>query len=652
MTSLRLLCLAAVACSPAASDPAPASPTWSDERFDDMTALALGRTLDPPTRAQTLAALRTGKLTLEQYIDTLVRDPAMSREIVPHMILGWLDFGPYSFILPVLQKDEIDGVAVYRLKTRGNLPGKPCKASEAVDVAPWWDLKTTIKVCPVDYQPTALVTKDGNVCTGASALSDPGFICGCGPNLINCTIDPMGMGKSFHQETTRTIAHVVENDLPFKQVLLTPYSFRDRNVAFAYERDHVYQGRIAKVPDLSRWPVEGKWAPRVEDWPGAHAGILTNRQFLWMSDGPRDRMRQIFERFWCTVPTSFGVDIETFRGIVHGATDLRYRGERWKQIAAQDGCTKCHARMDYGMQFFSGYPAISTAVTAIPGAARPKERGAFYGEDLDDKRGEGNLTARNFAELLVAQPEFSNCMVEHVEKHVLGMATPDERAELVRVFQKTERMRPLFATALRLYMTRQPAVAEPAAAPRAAKPTGASVPLGDGAVRALEEACGDCHSGDDKLGFLAKLGETRHLDRERLILMGNVISAGLMPKNEPLVPAARRALLAHIAESVAPDDAWARDALAYWAGDNYVPSRVHHIGALRARILAELPGAKDDTNPRALVDQTFERGLLVMTPAYVMEMSKLAIKACAHVAEADRLDCYRKATRPDVARAE
>jgi hypothetical protein len=140
---LRLLCLAplaAIACSHAASDPAPASATWTDERFDDMTALAIGRTLDPETRAQTLADLRAGKRTLDQYIDTLVRDPALSREVVPHLILGWLDFGPYSFILPVLQKDEIDGVTIYRLKTRGNLPGRPCKPAEAVEVAPWWAL--------------------------------------------------------------------------------------------------------------------------------------------------------------------------------------------------------------------------------------------------------------------------------------------------------------------------------------------------------------------------------------------------------------------------------------------------------------------------------------------------------------------------------
>ena len=655
-STIALLAFAVAACGgKRGSGPPRPPPPMTAERLDDLASLAIGSPLDPGRRQTVLAQLRSGALSIDRFADELVHDPQFSREIAPHLLLGYLETGPYSFVIFTLIKDQIDGQTVYFQSRAGGARTK-CTLAQTVEVAPWWDLTTKVRVCPADYQPTALRTKDGSSCSGITGGGATTFECGCGPNLINCTPDPEAMQKSFLQETIGTIAHVVEHDLPLATVATTNYSFRDRNVAYAYERDHVYQGKIAHVPDLSSWPVEGKWAPRDEDWPGAHAGILTNRQFLWMTDGPRDRMRLYYERFWCKVPTSFGVDVDVFRKLVHGVADLRNRGARWQQLAAQPGCTECHARMDYGMQFFAGYPSAFIAVTGTPETSRHSEVGALYADNIHDERGKGTLTPHRFAELLVSQPEFGDCMVDHVERHVLGVATDDERAELRATFERTGQLRPLFATALRQYAAR-PVAPEPA--PPVVKLAGRDTrdgrrALPDRLVAMLDDHCAECH-GDrgDPIGFLADLDRTRALDRGRLMTMANVIASGLMPKNRPMAPADRRAVLVELAELLAPDAAWARDALGYWTGRDFMPSRIHHIRALRNRMLAGVPaGAKDETNVRALVDFSLERELLVATPGAVMEMAKLAASACAHVAPDQRLACYVEALRPEVAKAE
>ena len=463
--------------------------------------------------------------------------------------------------------------------------------------------------------------------------------------------------RSFQQETVRTIAYVIEHELPLKEVFTTNYSFQDRNVAIGYARDLLFQGRISELPaQLAGWPVDGAWASRDEAWPGAHAGILTNRQLLWMSDAPRDRMRLFFDRAWCKQPSSFGVDVEVFRELVHGVADLRNKGARWQELAAQPGCTTCHARLDYGMQFFAGYPSVFTASTATPETSRHLETGAFYGDDIHDRRGEARLTARAFGELLVAQPEFKACMVEYAERHVLGVATPAERADLQHTFQETGRLRPLFATALRRYAarsaaaSREPAIEAAPLRPARSSPDG-RVALSDRLVGLLDDGCRHCHQ-EGPQGFLANLGGARALDRERLLAMANLVASGLMPKDEWMLEPTRRELLQELAFALAPDPAWARTAFGYWSGDDFQPSRVHHIEAHRNRVVMEAGGPADPSPTQRFVDFSLEKDLLRLTPGAVMVMGELAAKACAHVPARERYACFVRATRPDVARVE
>jgi hypothetical protein len=631
------------------------APPITAERLDDLTALAIGTALEPGRRTAILQQLASGSLTIENYVKDLLQRPAFSREMVPHVVLGVANSPPGNYKLAPLSTKQIEGVPVYYSKT-------PCTLADTVDVHPWWDLSTTVKVCSANYQPKALKTRGGVVCTGVKA--SPSAECGCGPNLISCTKDEAHFSEvadSLYRETADTISYIVDHDLPFKEVFTTKYSFRDRNVEYIYARDRIYRdqiypGAISQVPDLTSWPKDGQWAPRNEIWPGEHSGILTNRQMAWMSDGPRDRMRLFYSRGWCVEPSSFGVDVDVFRKTLRGVKDMRFKAEGWQRLAAQPGCTTCHARMDYGMQTFTGYPGGSESLTVTPEKSQHKKMGLIYGKDINDPRGEIPLTPQGFGEFLVAQEEFRDCMVQRVERHVLGTATSSERAELSKQFQKTGTIRSLFEKALLQYAKQASPV--PAAAPKFNEQItphlepiiGDRVPVSDRLIALATEHCQHCHMDESEpLGFLADLEENKVLKRHDLIWMANTVAPAMMPKDAEMPEHERRELLLEIVRALSPDPTWAANATAYWLGDGFQPSRSHFIGALRNRVsMAAVGTPPPQREPAFVVDDAFEESLLKLTPGVLIQMGQLAITACKGKKQQERDDCLLRATRPGV----
>ena len=100
---------------------------------------------------------------------------------------------------------------------------------------------------------------------------------------------------SLISEIRDTASYVVEHDLPMSEVFTSNSTFRDRNAELVRRRYQVSSTQnpdvVAALRGMQSWPEGGKWAPRDEETPGQHAGVLTSPQLLhWLPDR---RQRQL-----------------------------------------------------------------------------------------------------------------------------------------------------------------------------------------------------------------------------------------------------------------------------------------------------------------------------------------------------------------------
>ena len=125
-------------------------------------------------------------------------------------------------------------------------------------------------------------------------------------------------------------------------------------------------------------------------------------------------------------------------------------------------CMNCHARLDYGAQFFSGYPDSRASVHYIP-ALENAGTGPLYGRDLRDHRGDAPLTPLGFARLATTQPDFQSCMASHFISHVLGdRATSDDVHAIEAAVAQTQSFRASMKVALERYALRWREASRPA----------------------------------------------------------------------------------------------------------------------------------------------------------------------------------------------
>ncbi len=440
--------------------------------LDDLALLAIGVPLDEPRRRDLDARLSGGRLSLESYVAELLADPRFAADVAPEILFNKKAVDPSEEEAGETLKVTATEPPVYFLR-------EPCDARSAVPVHPWWALDAEVLVCPDSYQPTHLrQAETGWYCGGTNLDPARSPFCGCGPNLMNCTRDDAQAAAVKHalqEELLETVAYVVGRDLPLSRLFTMNETVRTGYSELVYQRWQVVAGQRAGVSDVRAFAGEGKLTPRLEAVAGQHAGLLTAPHLLLYGDTPRARMRNAFNDLWCVTPASVNVTTEQVLGL--GVTDLR-DGDGWKKLAVMPVCTDCHARLDHGMQFFSGYPSSfvgvvyhapeghplpqtladdgappgrSPALPQTPGA----DRGFLYGRDAGDLRGEAPLDPRHFAALAVKQPEFGRCMARDVADHVFnGDATAEDRRALVAAYDAAGTLRAVMREALLRYARR------------------------------------------------------------------------------------------------------------------------------------------------------------------------------------------------------
>jgi hypothetical protein len=646
---------------------APAAP-GTPELLASMGAL-VGVVIEPVHLAAWAKKLDNGQAPLDSYIDEILGTERFASEVMPSLLFAaFVNVRnyyalPYAFVL----KHPPEATAPLYLRA-------PCSADEAIPVRPWWDLHAEIKVCPDSYRPDkwTLAPNEHSYRTPIALSCDSQVgspeletnpLCGCGPNLIRCLRDEdqyNQFNRSFMDEVKRTTAYVVEHDLPMATLFIGNSTFRDRNVELYYRRQKIGALETKRVKhelaDLGAWPEDGKWAPREEIRPGQHAGVLTAPQILhWLPDR-RQRQRGYYEMMWCNLRNSFGATTHKVLEINANGNNF-FVHDSWKRLAHTELCMNCHARLDYGSQFFLGFPD-SRASTHYNPALQATGTGPLYGRDIRDLRGEAPLTPLGFAKLATEQPDFNSCMANHFVSYVLGdRATNDDIRAIETVVAHNATFKASMKVALERYAERwredmriPPPVLAPIVAPAAVtwpRPTsGVTV---SAALRAkLDQHCADCHdeapytdnADSDDLPYNFAGGE---LPRRLLVSMTDHVAFGMMPKDQVLDPQAREDFVGLLIDTLWADPSARMEASRYYLGRaRGLPA--HQIDNALYEI-DHIAGASSDVAWGAL-----ERGIWsdqsTITPGFLALTGLEAIRACARGAAGRSStfdDCLRQA---------
>ncbi len=510
----------------------------SPELLNELSVMATGSLLSELEQESWKQGLSSGTRSLGDYITALLNDDRFAASVAPSLVAGDIANFPNAAIFGgggILKRlPSPDGPILFLFK--------PCDPKTAVTVRPWWS-QSTVRVCPDSYRPEQFLnpnfkdhcSSDKNALLGAASYFEKtGELitpCGCGPNLMRC-FESEAMREaasvSLVAEVRGTIAHVVKSNAPLSDVFTTPFSERNSLVDFAYLRWQVESGERKEIPVLREPFTEQRWEPRIQSVEGEHAGILTAPNFIFLEAGRRGVLRMVYEEMWCSRPSSRGVSTEVLLQIP--GSDFR-AGEGWRELAARPVCTECHARLDYGAQFFRGYPDSRKGTHFQPSLASA-EVGPLYGDDLHDLRGNGPLTPAGFATLAVSQPEYSECMVDKISKYVFGEdSTSRERTQWVTQFKRHGKLRELMHAALLEYATRK-TQEQPAAL--------AKVQTAD---RLVDEGCMRCH--EDQQPNLMNRRST-----DRVLQMIDAVAYGAMPPDDRLDKAFRRRLITGLASEL------------------------------------------------------------------------------------------------------
>ena len=653
----------------AAPSPAPAIAAPTTELLATMASL-VGEVPEAGELARWTKQIASGEVPLSRYIDELLASERFAREIVPNLVFSSYGSVRNYYALPnafTLQRTaSLD--ATYYLRA-------PCTTDEATVVRPWWDLANEVKVCPDAYRPEKwTMTADEHSYRTQLALacdsqvgspeSETQPLCGCGPNLIRCMRDAEqydDFNASMMNEVKQTTAYVVQHDLPIASLFTGNETFRDRNAELYYRRQKIGALELSRVErelaSLARWPVEGRWAPREEVRPGQHAGVLTAPQILhWLPDR-RQRQRAYYEILWCNMTNTFGA---TTRKVLelNAAGNNFFVHESWAKLAHTELCTNCHARLDYGFQFFLGYPDSRASTHFMP-ALHAAGTGPLYGQDINDVRGEAPLTPLGFAKLATAQPDFHGCMAGHFVDYVLGeRATEDDVRAIAAAVAEQGTFKASMRVALERFAERWRADARatsPAgvATPVAAAGAPGSVVVGPELRAALDRGCVDCH--DEQPTAMPVDGSglphdftPRELPRSLLVAMTDQVAFGMMPKDQPLEAPAREALVRTLIGSLWEDPAARAEAERYYLGQGRgLPA--HQFDNTLHAVSTTAAGTSD------LQWGALERGIwteqATVTPGVIAVTTLDAVRACVRAGTrqgAAFAACLRRATAPSL----
>ena len=369
----------------------------SRDTIAHLSLVALGERLSDADVERWQARVNSEPDGLSRYIDSLLADPRFSRQQAPRLLFQTLAGYPPISYYPANLETTDKGVLFLN---------KPCEVRDAVKVRPWWSPSTPVLICMSSYLPEQFVDRNGVPCSHSlSQYEDTS--CGCGPNLMRCFRDQAQYGELDHelqQEVVRTVAYVIEHDMPISEMFLSKYSFRSRNSEFVYRRwltESRHLPELLDIDSLDQWPAGGQWALRFEETKDEHAGILTMPTVAWYDSGIRTPLKYVYDAMWCQPVRSSGVTSAAMIKLseeAHGGADFREGFDASKELAHNYPCSGCHARLEEGGQFFLGYRTNPMPFHFVSSAQKNGQTGTLYGDDDQDVIGEGRAHTTGICE--------------------------------------------------------------------------------------------------------------------------------------------------------------------------------------------------------------------------------------------------------------
>lgn len=624
----------------------PSSPTV--KLVQDLGLLVQGEPLDDDDAERWAEQLDAGQLSPEVLVDHLLASPLVGDRVAEQIVLGGAT-GDAKRAVPgyaaLRQYEDARGRKVYTLREH-------CPVEEEQSVTPWWNPGGKVWICQDSLREDVRGDGQGRSC-GASTLDpDQTDVCGCGPWLMYCTGDDEAhdeLERDSEQEVDDTIAWVVNQDIPLDELFLMNETVRGRNAELLYRRAAVAAGADPKILDLRDFPKKPTLEPREELYPGQHAGILTAPAMVYSSDALRGTMRNYYDALWCTGQASSGVTTEAVLGL--DVVDLR-AGDGWRQLAAMPICTDCHARLDYGMQFFHGYPSSTYGIDFRPQDALPGE-GPLYGHNIDDPLGVDDLSPQGFGRLLLDAPEFSACMSRRVTDHVFaGSSTAEDYEAIHDAFEETRSLKPALRVALLRYMARALGEGQDSDAPsEEAAPARAVAELEprDGALAPsprlqtlVDDNCASCHDGAE----VSELGDPL-ISRDLALRMLEQVAFDEMPRTaEGMDAATRRAFVDELVDMLwtSPDQ---RDIAREFFGGGMRAYATHDVRPALAAV-ASRAGEPGDRPTLRAADASAPRKDQRYSPGFVAMTALVALRECreAGVAEDELQACVERASDP------
>ncbi len=604
--------------------------------LQDIQLLTRGRSLSKAKAKRTAAAIAKGRKTVDEFIDEQLKHKDLGKRIAKGVILG----GSQG----TKKRHPYPGHSILKSKGEGKeqvyyLRGA-CSPESALEVTPWWDAEGKVKICPKDYKPEVFVDEKGRTC-GASMLSPyTSKTCGCGPRLMYCARDEghyNAMRGSAQSETNLTVALVVNKDRPIDDLYTMNETVRGRNAELLYRRARVAAGEPETLLDLSDIK-KAELRPRHAQVPGHHAGILTSPSLIYGSDALRGVLRNYYDYMWCVGQASSRVTTAAVLGL--GKVDLRV-GDGWKALANMDICTDCHARLDYGMQFFKGYPSSANGVDFRPKQSL-KGPGKLYGDHIKDERGEGELNPQGFAKLALSQDEFAQCMTKKVVHHVFaGRDRGEDFDAVLATFEKTRRFKPTLRTALKRFAAARGAPKPvPSAGLAAAKGEVITLP---GIIRKhLDNYCMECHDEGEILELEFHSDQQPRAMVEKML---EQVGFGAMPKGASGLDDELRLAFVNDLVDLLWADAEARKAAKAYFGNGMRAHPVHRIGASFGSV-ASSAGAKKRKTYRT-VEGAQAQGLVRYSPGFAAATGLSALEVCKKERPDEVLACVIEASAPE-----